>query len=350
VDVQGAWLTDVTAQLQALVEKWAPQLRQAFLDAIQRLGASVDLNRLVAALTRGDIDAAVREVNLDPLQFRGLENTLTAAYDDGGNAAASEFPPTRGPSGHRLLVLFDGRNEGAERWIRNHSSTLVREVTADQQETIRQHLQAGLAAGQNPRTVALALVGTINPQTGKREGGVLGLTSTMEQWVRNYEDELKSGDRAFLNRAMRDKRFDGTVLKAIKSGVPLSPQQIAKMVAAYRARSLKYRADMLARTEAIAALSQSQVEATQQGIDRGQVRPQYVTKTWHSAGDDRVRHTHQHLDGVRVPFSTKFRAVSGAQLSYPGDPAAPPEERINCRCWMQIKVDHIAMLADAEAA
>ena len=343
-------MTDVTAQLQKLIDKWTPELREKFLDAVAAMGASVDLNRLVAELAKGDVDAAVREVNLDPLQFRGLEDSMTAAYDDGGNAAASELPPVRGPAGHRLLVLFDGRNERAERWIRNHSSTLVRDVTADQQVAIRQFLQAGLAAGQNPRTVALSLVGTYNPQTRRREGGVLGLTSTQEQWARNYEDELKSGDRAFLNRAMRDRRFDATVLKAIKTGVPLSPQQVAKMVAAYRARALKYRADTLARTEAVAALNQSQVESVQQAIDSGKLQSRYVTKTWHSAGDHRVRHTHQLLNGVRVPFSTKFTSDSGAKLAYPGDPAAPAAERVNCRCWMQIKVDHIAMLADAEAA
>jgi hypothetical protein len=341
---------DVTVKLQELIEHWAPRLKKAFLDAVAALADSVDLGRLVVALTRGDVAAAVREVNLDPLLFRGLEVAVAAAYDAGGAAAADELPPVRGPAGHRLMVLFDGRNERAERWIRNQSSTLVREVTADQQQVIRQHLQAGLAAGQNPRTVALGLVGTVNPQTRKREGGVLGLTATQEQWVRNYEAELKSGDRAFLGRAMRDRRFDGAVLKAIASGQPLSPDQVAKMVAAYRARALKYRADTLARTEAISALNQSQVESMQQAVDGGKVQQRYITKTWHSAGDHRVRHTHQVLNGARVPFAGRFKSESGALLSYPGDPTAPPGERVNCRCWLQIKVDYLGMLAAQEAA
>lgn len=323
-------MIDVTKRLQQLIEAWTPELRKAFLDAIAAMGASVDLNRLVAELAKGDIDAAVREVNLDPLQFRGLETVMTAAYDAGGNDAVAQLPPVRGPAGHKLLVLFDGRNERAERWIRNQSSTLVREVTADQQVAIRQHLEAGLAAGLNPRTVALSLVGTINPKTRKREGGVLGLTSTQEKWARGYEEELKAGDRAFLKRAMRDRRFDATVLKAIKAGKPLSPQQIATMVAAYRARALKYRADTLARTEAISALNQSQMESMQQAVDSGKVQQRYITKTWHSAGDHRVRLTHQMLNGTRVPFATKFTSESGAKLAYPGDPTAPAAERINC--------------------
>jgi hypothetical protein len=339
---------DATRDLAKLIEKWAPELQAAFIDALAKIADSINLARLTAALQRGDVDAALREVNLDPLQFRDLDKTISDAYEDGGSSLAARLRPYENTVGHRLTVLFDGRNLRAERWIRNHSSTLVKEITEDQKVAIRQHLEAGIVTGTNPRTVALSLVGKINPQTGKREGGVIGLTSSMEGWARAYEEELKSGDRAFLRRAMRDRRFDASVLKAIKDGKPLSPDQIAKMVSAYRARALKYRADTIARTEAITALNQSQMEATQQAIDRGAVLPKYITKRWRSAADARVRHTHSVLNNKRVPFTGLFTSPSGAKLAYPGDPTAPPEERCNCRCELSINIDYIAMQLDAE--
>lgn len=343
-------MADVTANIDKLTETWAPRLRDAFLQAIVAIRDDVVIARVVAALQRGDVDAAVREVSLDPLQFRGLEDAVAGAHADGGAALVSRLPATTGPAGHRLVVLFDARNTRAEAWVRNNSSELVTQVVADQKIAIRNHLQAGLASGTNPRTVALDLVGRVNPQTGKREGGVIGLTSSQDGWARAYAAELASGDRAALRRALRDKRFDKAVLKAIAKGEPLSPDLITKMVTAYRSRALKYRADAIARTEALSALNHSQVEAMQQAIEKGHVQAQYVTKRWRSAADKRVRHSHRVLNNVRVPFSSKFRAESGATLAYPGDPEGGAAEVVNCRCHMSINVDHISALAAQEAA
>jgi hypothetical protein len=64
----------------------------------------------------------------------------------------------------------------------------ITEIVADQKTAVRNFLEAGLAEGANPRTTALDLVGRISGASGKREGGVIGLTSSQEGWVRNYRD------------------------------------------------------------------------------------------------------------------------------------------------------------------
>jgi len=58
-------------------------------------------------------------------------------------------------------------------------------------------------------------------------------------------------------------------------------------------------------------------------------------KTWNTMGDDRVRETHWPMDGVRIPIDEMFD-VNGYDMMYPGDTdhGAPPEEVINCRCWL----------------
>lgn len=340
---------NVNSDIKKLIETWAPEIQKAFLEAVARIQDGAAVQAIIAALTRGDTDAAMQAVGLEPATFRPLDTAVSAAYEAGGDSVANRLTPVARAIGTRLTVLFDARNIRAEAWLRNHSSTLVTEIVDDQREAIRQHLEAGMAAGQNPRTVALDLVGRINVKTGKREGGVIGLTSSQAAWARRFEKELTELRPEALNRKLRDKRFDGAIKKAIKTGTPLSPATVAKMVAAYRNRALKFRADSIGRTEAMTSLHRGQKESMQQAIDKGTVKEQYVTKEWVDSHDTRVRHTHQMLNGQKVPFASRFKSVSGAELDYPGDPEAPAEERINCRCDMRIRVDYIRQAVDEGA-
>jgi len=57
------------------------------------------------------------------------------------------------------------------------------------------------------------------------------------------------------------------------------------------------------------------------------------TKTWWTAQDERVRHSHQALHGVTLPIDEPFQAASGPMM-YPSDDSmgAGAEDIINCRC------------------
>ncbi len=82
-------------------------------------------------------------------------------------------------------------------------------------------LERGQLEGNNPRVTALDIVGRIDPVTKKRVGGVIGLTNNQEQWVANGRRYLEQLDSKYFNLELRDKRFDGTVKKAIEAGKPL---------------------------------------------------------------------------------------------------------------------------------
>jgi len=60
-----------------------------------------------------------------------------------------------------------------------------------------------------------------------------------------------------------------------------------------------------------------------------------VLKRWMATGDARTRDSHlvAHVRYMKdpIPVDQPFQ-VGGAKLMYPGDPAGPPEETINCRC------------------
>jgi hypothetical protein len=110
------------------------------------------------------------------------------------------------------------------------------------------------------------------------------------------------------------------------------------MVAAYRNRALRYRAETIAHSESMTALHAGQEEATRQAVEAGQLDAAAVRKRWRSTRDSKVRDTHRHLDGQSVPLNGVFVSSSGARLRYPGDERAPAAERVGCRCYVEMRV------------
>lgn len=326
--------------IEALTEVWEPRIRAAVLDAVRAISDRVSLSVLEARLRVGDVEGALRAVGLSEADFTGLRDATTAAYADGGRGSAEAIPAARDPGGALVKVLFDVRNPRAERWVSSRSATLVGGIVSDQREAIRSHLRSGLEAGVNPRTAALDLVGRIDPRTKSRVGGAIGLTSGQEAWQRAYADELASSDPADLRKALarglRDARFDRSIAKAIEMGEPIPAETRAKMVAAYRTASLKYRADTIARTETIRALGASQAEAYDQAIERGQVSESALRKFWQTAGDERVRHDHRMIPGMNAKgrmWAEAFDTPTGPSMH------APHETDVMCRCREIVRID-----------
>ena len=87
----------------------------------------------------------------------------------------------------------------------------------------------------------------------------------------------------------------------------------------------------IARTEAHRAREQGHLAVTQRAEDIG-VR---LTRVWVASLDDRTRSSHAHMDGAEE----KDWRLGGIKPAYPGDPALPAEESINCRCTTYDKVE-----------
>ena len=112
---------------------------------------------------------------------------------------------------------------------------------------------------------------------------------------------------AVMRATMFDPEFDGgsaTVARALSRAFGLDSG----------------RALMIARTEIGSAMN----AAAQAGYVAGGA----THKGWLSARDDRVRDSHQDVDGEIVPIEQAF----SNGLMHPSDPNGPPEEVINCRC------------------
>lgn len=58
------------------------------------------------------------------------------------------------------------------------------------------------------------------------------------------------------------------------------------------------------------------------------------TKTWRTMLDDRVRDTHDPLEGVTVGIDDKFVTWDGDEARYPGD-FEDISNNVRCRCWLE---------------
>lgn len=340
-------------RLALLIETWEPVIRQAFMLAIADIRSQITLRLLIERLERHDIAGAIDMLHIEREAFGGLETAIAKAYEGGGTTMAEDML-LRDPEGNRVVFRFGVRNPEAEQWLRQHSAQLVTRVIDDQRESIRQALTEGLAIGANPRQTALDVVGRQNRVSGRREGGLIGLTSPQERFVTAARAELASNDAAqlrhYLTRERRDKRFDRAVEAAIRDGRPVPAEMVTRIVGRYSDRLLQLRGEMLARTETMFALGQSRDDAMGQAIRSGKVDASFVTKHWRSAGDDRVRHTHRVLNGQTVAYGESFQSPSGNRLRFPGDPEAPISETSGCRCTVEYRVDYTAQLLRRRAA
>lgn len=327
-----------------LLDKYEPVLRDAFLASIDEITSKVQIGRVITALERGDLQGAIDALYIDRAAYSTFERALEQAYNDGGSATINALGNLREPSGGTFVVRFDARNPRAEQWLKEHSSNLVTRIVDDQKTAVRSALVEGMSQGNNPRSTALDIVGRINRTTGKREGGILGLSQPQEDAVRRARQELQDGRfNDFLQRARRDKRFDRTLLKALETGKPLTGEQISKMVNRYSVSLLKLRGDTIGRTEALASLHAAQHESLKQLVDTGKIKASQIRRIWSSARDFRVRNAHRFADGQSVGFYETFD-VGGRAMKYPGDPAGGPENTVNCRCVIIPRIDFLSNL------
>lgn len=334
------------ARIRELQELAEPRIRAAFLRMIASAVRAAPVAQIEAAIVAGQLDLIPTLLGLDAVAFSDLLEEIRSAYIQGGSMQAAAI--AAGASGTAALrVRFDVRNPRAELWLRQHSSELVTRITAEQLDAIRQTVAEGTVLGRNPRATALDIVGRIDTQTGRRVGGIVGLTPQQAQFVANARAQLLSGDpeqlAAYLQRKLRYKRMDGAVRRAIETGRPIPAAKVEQMVTRYSASLLRLRGETIARTEALQGFNVARDEALRQAADAGVIDLRQTVKIWRSASDARVRDNHSWMNGQTVPMDSPFRSPSGALLMRPGDSSmgAGAGEIVNCRCIAQYRVDYL---------
>ena len=249
-------------------------------------------------------------------------------------------------------LRFRMTNPSAEKKIEKTVAKLITNLKKETRNMVRDTIEAGYKQGLHPNSIALDLAGRISPSTGSRSGGIIGLSNPQAEAARNFRSRLESGDpeeaSKVLNMKLRDKRFDGTIEKAIKtsreSGEPLvlDEAKIDRMVDRYVDASLQLRGETIARTETGGAVSSSSLEAFEQALDKSEFSTSSVTRTWRTAGDAKVRDSHEEMEGQTVEgVDEPFVSGDGAEMMNPldGSLGADAGDIIGCRCDVEIEID-----------
>jgi predicted transcriptional regulator len=321
-------------EVQVAIDPLEKDIRDQFAEMVASVVGATTIVRVVSALN--SVDGVVDEAGISRPAMNDLLESIRDTYKAGGKF---EAPQAR--------IRFDYRNVAAETWLRDHSSQFVTRVQNQQREAIRLVLESGTRLGRNPRQTALDIVGRIDA-TGRRRGGIVGLTDQQAGYAARAREQLLSGNtgqmRDYLTRQRRDRRFDKRVLRAIEAGKPVTQIDTDRIVGRYNSRLLSLRGESIARTESLEAFNVARDQAWEQAVNEGVIQRQNVTKTWRSGGDLRVRNTHSAMNGQKIDKDSVFISPSGARLMHPGDTSlgAGAEEIVMCRCIAQYKGDFVA--------
>jgi hypothetical protein len=285
---------------------------RAFLELVSSLRSEFEVDRLVDLVRYGrvhEFEAAIAR------HAATLGNTVVAGYLMSAETAA------------RLVqVSFDGVNARAVIEMQAMRYRVIREMTNQQIQVIRQVLERGVVEGLNPIDVARGLRGSI------------GLTARQEAWVDNYRRLLEQGELDALSRRLRDRRSDRRVRRVIRGGESLTPAEVERMVDRYRERAITYRARNIARTEALAAAHAGSNQMWEQAVALGDVDPGLLVRTWVTSGLPNRRDHHVSMHGQRRPFGVPFVSGQGNLINHPGDSSAPLSETVSCACAVTTRI------------
>jgi len=307
-----ARFTDPHTRLLALAESLEPRFAREFIKVVEAIKRSTNLDRLAELLERGDVRGAIEQANRAALR---LGNTWGEVYGVAGAQAAEQLERSLG-----VLVEFNRVHVRALSSITENSLRLVRALRNDQESVVRAILVDGTRRGLNPRAVA------------REFRDVIGLAPSQVRAVQNFRRALEELDSTALRRALRDRRFDSTIRRAIESGRSISPEQIDRMVGRYQERYIKYRAEVISRTETLRAVHEGTDELYRQAVGDGILAADELTRTWFPTPDGRTRGHHASMAGQERRLGEVFISGLGNALRYPADPRAPGEDSIQCRC------------------
>lgn len=320
----GAWPRDIEPDDGAVSSTPTPPATSEAERSLARRLAALFREWLDQPRRLGD-EAAVAEALRKPLEEAMLAGVRSAQIPPDVDGLPGVSDPDR-----VLAFSFDRRNAEVERRIEQYTLGRIRAISAESRDAIRAALIAG------------ARMGLPVEEQARRLRDSIGLSPGQMDWVASYRRQLETLDPRVLSRALRDRRHDGPIARAIETNTPLSAEDIERYVGSYHRRALAYRATTIARTEALRGANTGMVETARVALLS--MPDMTVEKVWIATKDDRTRDAHRELDGKVVmgldePFTYR-NPTTGAleQIRWPHDDQAPPSQTVRCRCTFGLRL------------
>ena len=277
--------------LHALAAALEPALRRAFLAAVEQSQRAIDIEHIAQLLLSGQIDAAAAASGIQQLTagLSDLTPVLQMGFTQAGQHAASVLTQAG------LRIAFDMTNPRAQAWAAKYSSVLITQISDQTREGVRQLIETAFAEGVHPY------------DTAKRIRDWVGLLPRQQEAVASFARRLHEAG--------------------------LDPEVVERRTARYARAQLRYRTEMIARTETLASSNHGQQELWQQAEDRGLLRADRTLRVWLVTDDDRLdADTCEPMEDQKVGLREPFITPQGRALMVP--PAHP-----NCRCAVGLEIE-----------
>ncbi len=261
-----------------------PGIERALLAALQALHVP-NLEDLLAA---GNLDATLAAVAATQIPPDDLDIIASLIAAIGVNVAR--------PEAVTFGVEFNEVNRRTIRWAQQNVATNIVGVSPANVAVIRDTIVQSLELGVGPRVTASHIQ------------DLIGLTPGHEKAV----------NRLYL--------------KSLEDGV--TEAHARKIAARKAAKLIRWRAEMIARTETIRAANMGQQLVWETALDEG-LLPQGTKKVWNTALDDRVCPICQPLHGTTVGITSSFTVKTSTSPKVATTKAEKtPPAHFQCRCSM----------------
>lgn len=305
-------------------------MEAAFLAGLASLASGVTPEKVMQAYTISGVAGldALFSREVITAYFNEYLATVTNSYLEGGAFFAAKVRPFKGAQGITIKVQFNALNPKTAAVMEAKRLDLITNISNDTRTVIGDLLGRGVRLGEGPI------------ETARQIRQHIGLNKPQLQWVQNYRAELENLSSKSLGRELRDRRFDSLISRAVEDGKKLPKAKIDQMVKRYAERLVKSRAETIAKTETMEIVSAANHLNWQQMVDDNLIQGQQIRRHWRSSHDSKTRHAHlvmarMNPDGVGQDEA--FKSELGA-IRYPGDPQASAANRVNCRCYIVVKL------------
>lgn len=295
--------------IHRVAERMEPRYRQAFLEAVQQ--TTIDDSLLLASLRRKDAAGVINALGLTSVSRRmqmNIQGAVQSTILGAGEAVSTELSSSLGVS-----FSFDTTNPNAVIAARRNAATMVRRVTDETRQSIRNVVGNMFTEGVPPEKAAREI------------RTMVGLREQHMKAVRNFRAQVEAGEVAAV-----DRRLDAATKQRIRSAIRrdvVDPDFVDDVAETYRKSLLNRRANDIARTETIRASSAGTQQTWRQAADKGLIDREQARRVWIVTPDDRLRPSHAAIPGMNP---------GGVRLNEPFDtpfgPMMHPPAGVNCRC------------------
>ena len=326
-------LGDRVANTVSIGPPQLPDAARAFV-AIASPAAIAAASRTEQALIRATADAAIQASRVASALLPPIPPTVRVV------AAASSPAPFSGVVTITQTTLPAAAVRTEAKVAVSYGGDALRYLRATAHEGIVAAVQAGNAAGINPRETARAL------------RDVVGLGEHQALWVQNFRHELESGQLLTArSRKLVDGRMSGLIERRKAAGKALTSPEIDKLVATYADKWRAFHAETIARTVSLDLLRAASIAKARAAVASGVYGDAPVTKRWVTRMDGRERPAHHDLNGSTIPLNAQWlddgvlRDVPGGWNCYTGDTVVRGSVQMILRSRYEGPIIHVVTAA-----